>query len=113
MPVWQEAMEIASEIFRLTESLPKKEDYGVTSQIRRAGLSISGNIAEAFGRQHTKEKMNFYFIARGSATETQSHIEYCRRVGYFPESAAAELDARLAQLIHDLNKIIHTLNPSA
>ncbi|MBX2990040.1 MAG: four helix bundle protein [Bacteroidetes bacterium] len=113
MPVWREAMEIAAEVFRLTDGLPKKEDYGVTSQIRRSALSISGNIAEGFGRHHSKDKMNFYYIARGSATETQSHLEYCRRVGYIPETSVATLDVRLSQLIHDINKIIQSLNFSA
>ncbi len=80
MPVWNEAMEIAEEIFRLSESFPKQEDYGLTSQIRRSALSISANIAEAFGRNHTLEKMHFYYYARGSATETQNHLEYAKRV---------------------------------
>jgi len=48
MPVWEEAMNIAAEVFNITEDLPKKEDYGFTSQIRRSALSISANIAEAF-----------------------------------------------------------------
>ena len=80
MPVWQTAMDIAVKTFRLTEKLPRKEDYGLTSQIRRSALSISGNIAEAFGRKHTKNKVNFYYFARGSITETQSHVEYARKV---------------------------------
>ena len=59
MPVWQMAMELAVKIFKLTETLPRKEDYGLTSQIRRAALSIPGNIDEGFGRKHTKDKLNF------------------------------------------------------
>ena len=62
MPVWQDAMQIATKIFKLTEILPKKEDYGFTSQIRRSALSISANIAEAFGRNHTADKINFYYF---------------------------------------------------
>lgn len=50
MPVWQKAMDLAEKIFKLTEKLPKKEDDGLTSQVRDSGLSVSGNIAEAFGR---------------------------------------------------------------
>lgn len=109
MPVWQEAMSIAEAIFRLTEPLPRKEDYGLTSQLRRSALSISANIAEGFGRQHIKDKVNLYFIARGSLTETQSHLEYGRRVEYFDASDAKALDARLAGLLHDLNKLILSL----
>ena len=83
MPIWKEAMQVAELTFRLTDILPKKEDYGLTSQLRRAALSVSGNIAEAFGRYHVSDKINFYYYARGSATETMSHLEYGRRVGYF------------------------------
>ena len=72
MPIWQQAMETAEEIFRLAEKLPKKEDYGLTSQLRRAALSISANIAEAYGREHKLDKINFYYFARGSVTETLS-----------------------------------------
>jgi len=74
MPIWKEAMNIAEQIFTITDNLPRKEDYGFTSQIRRAALSISANIAEAFGRNHTLDKINFYYFARGSLTETQSHL---------------------------------------
>ena len=113
MPVWQTAMDIAVKTFRLTEKLPRKEDYGLTSQIRRSALSISGNIAEAFGRKHTKNKVNFYYFARGSITETQSHVEYARKVGYINSKSSEEIDSRLGMLVHDLNKVIATLNHSS
>ena len=61
MTVWQKAMELAQKVFSLTEGLPRKEDYGLTSQIRRSALSVSGNLAEGFGRQHTKDKFLQYF----------------------------------------------------
>lgn len=64
MPIWREAMGIAEEIFKLTDGFPKKEDYGLTSQLRRSVLSISANIAEAYGRNHTLDKINFYYFAR-------------------------------------------------
>ena len=109
MPIWQEAMNTAEEIFRLTEKLPKREDYGFTSQIRRSALSIPANIAEAFGRNHTLDKINFYYFARGSVTETQSHIEYGKRVGYINNKSANELDEKLKKLYQNLNKLITTL----
>jgi len=71
--------------------LPRKEDYGFTSQIRRSVLCISANIAEAYGRNHTADKVNFYYFARGSVKETQSHLEYGKRVGYFDNKVAEEL----------------------
>jgi four helix bundle protein len=109
MPVWQEAMEITEEIFKLSEKYPKKEDYGLTSQLRRSALSISANIAEAYGRDHTLDKVKFYYYARGSVTETQSHLEYARRVGYTAVDVVQSLDKRLDNIYADLNKIIITL----
>lgn len=109
IPVWKKALDLAQQIFALTEGLPKKEDYGLTSQIRRSALSASGNLAEGFGRHHTKDKMNFYYASRGSLTETKSHLIYAQRVGYLKRD-----DHRLAlKLIDDiwkeLNALIHSL----
>jgi four helix bundle protein len=109
MPVWQSAMNAAESVFRLSDILPKKEDYGLTSQIRRSALSISANIAEAFGREHALEKINFYYFSRGSLTETRSHLDYGQRVGYFNEEMVRELDMDLIALHHDLNKLIQSM----
>ncbi len=112
MPIWKVAMEIAEVIFKLTDNLPRKEDYGFTSQIRRSGLSISANIAEAFGRYHISNKINFYYTARGSLTETQSHLEYGKRVGYIKPNDAESIDKKLEILHRDINKVILTLRKS-
>jgi four helix bundle protein len=112
MPIWEEAMSISEEIFRLSDKFPRKEDYGLTSQLRRSALSISANIAEAFGREHTLDKVHFYYVSRGSVTETQSHIEYAKRVGYVDAKSAGSLDERFSKLYNDLNKIIVTLKSS-
>jgi four helix bundle protein len=112
MPVWQHSLAIAEKIHGLTENLPRKEDYGFTSQIRRSALSISANIAEGYGRHHTLDKMNFYFNARGSLTETQSHLEYAVKVGYIDAADLAQLDTLLTRLYHEINKIIGSLRAS-
>lgn len=111
MPIWNEAMEIAELVFRLTELLPKKEDYGLTSQIRRAALSISANIAEAFGRYHINDKINFYYFSRGSIAETQSHFEYGVRVGYFNQEDVKSIDLKLSNLYESINRLIKSLKP--
>jgi four helix bundle protein len=112
MPVWQSAMVVAEQVFAITDKLPRKEDYGFTAQVRRAALSISANIAEAFGRSHTLDKVNFHFMARGSLTETQSHLEYGKRVGYLAASDAAALSDRLDQVHTELNRVISSLRKS-
>ncbi len=109
MPVWQKAMDIANKIFNLTEKLPKKEDYGLTSQIRRSVLSVSGNIAEGFGRKHTKDKLNFYYDARGSLCETKNHLIYGEKVGYFKASEFNECSSLIDCVWKELNSLIASL----
>jgi four helix bundle protein len=94
MPVWQKGMELAERVFALTETLPKKEDYGLTSQIRRSALSVPGNIAEGFGR--------------GLLAETKSHMIYGFRVGYFQESELSGLLELIANIWEELNKLINS-----
>ena len=109
MPVWGKAMELSVDIFKLTTSLPRSEDYGLTSQIRRSANSVSANIAEGFGRHHNKEKIQFYFIASGSITETQSHLIYGNKIGYFNSNTVEQLFDECSKIRHDLNKIIKSI----
>ncbi len=64
MPVWKKASKIVEDVYALCLKLPKSEDFALSSQLKRAALSIPSNIAEAFGRNHTKDKINFYYFAR-------------------------------------------------
>ena len=109
MPVWQKAMELAKRVFSLTQRLPKKEDYGLTSQIRRSALSVSGNLAEGFGRQHTKDKLNFYYASRGSLAETKSHLIYGQEVGYFMQNDCASAIRLIDEVWKELNALIRSL----
>ncbi len=109
MPVWQKAMELAVSIFKLTEKLPKKEDYGLTSQIRRSALSVSGNISERFGREHTKYKLIYYYNSRGSLSETKNHLIYGQRVEYFTESEFEEHGKLIKEIWKELNSLINSL----
>jgi len=108
MPVWQKAHQLSVDVFQLTIGLPKSEDYGLTSQIRRSSNSIAGNIAEGFGRNTNKDKANFYIIARGSAYETQNHLLYGNKVGYFEAEKTNQLIKDLDNVTHDINKIINS-----
>ena len=109
MPVWQKAMDLAVKIFQLTENLPRKEDYGLVSQIRRSALSISGNLSEGFGRKHTKDKLNFYFNSRGSLAETKNHLIYGRQVGYFNEEEFRNHSNLIEEIWKELNSLISSL----
>lgn len=105
MSVWKAGMAVSVEVFRVSDALPRKEDYGLTSQIRRSSTSISANIAEAFGRSTAADKRKFYDYARGSAFETKSHLYYGKEVGYFKEKDVAKLLQSLDEIIHELNKV--------
>ena len=109
MPVWQKAMELSIQVFKLSSSLPRSEDYGLTSQLRRAANSVSANIAEGFGRNTSKDKSNFYIISRGSAFETQNHLLYGKDVGYFESEISKEIISNYDELIHELNKLLKSL----
>jgi len=109
MAVWQKAMDLAVEVFNLTENLPRKEDYGLTSQIRRSALSVAGNVAEGFGRRHTKDKLNFYYDSRGSLAETKSHLIYGQRVGYFNKEKCNQLKTLVDDIWRELNFLIGSL----
>jgi four helix bundle protein len=102
-------MELAVRVYEITQAFPKKEDYGVTSQLRRAALSVSANIAEAFGRYHRADKLNFYYSSRGSLTETLSHLIYCLRIGYIRDDRFKEVDLLIRNIWKELNRVIVTL----
>ena len=104
MPVWKKSMDLSVCIFKLTESLPKKEDYGLAS-----ALSVPGNIAEGFGRKYTKDKLNFYYDARGSLAETKNHGIYAQRVGYIQKKDHDDLATGIEDIGKELNKLIRSL----
>jgi four helix bundle protein len=109
MPVWQKAMDLAEQVFAITERLPRKEDYGLTAQIRSSALSVSANIAEGFGRHHTKDKLNFYYAARGSLAERKNHLSYGFKVHYFSNSEFTGLVQLIENVWEELNKLIASL----
>jgi four helix bundle protein len=78
LTVWQKARDLAVEVYKLTEEFPQSEIYGLTSQMRRAVISISSNIAESYHRFHAKEKNQFLSIAFGSGSELESQIEIAK-----------------------------------
>lgn len=88
LKVWQESYSLSLAIYNLTKVFPKDEIYGLTSQIRRACVSISANIAEGFNRQTSKEYLQFLFISKGSLQETDfllllsKDLKYCSETKY-------------------------------
>ncbi len=91
---WQKAYDLAIHIYRATDNFPKHEQFGLTSQLRRAAVSVSSNIAEGFGRSSIKEKDQFYSIARGSLVEVQNQLMISKGVGYLEEENYVKLEDR-------------------
>ena len=90
--VWQKADELAFEIYKSTKDFPKEEMYGIISQIRRAALSVSLNIAEGYGRQGRKELKQFVNISLGSLSEVRYLLEFSLRLGYLNKEQFCKLE---------------------
>jgi len=80
--VWQESYALCLDLYRLTRGLPKEEKYGLSSQLRRAAVSIPSNIAEGYGRKTTQEYIQFLYIAYGSECELETQVQLCRDLEY-------------------------------
>ncbi len=112
MPVWQLCSEIVGEVYELSAKLPKCEDYALRGQVRSAAVSITGNIAEGFGRGHTRDKIHFYLFSRGSAYEVISHLLMGVRVKYFSNEEVSTINAKCSRVVEELNRIIKGLQNS-
>lgn len=100
---WKEAHALVLEIYRLSSSFPKEEQFGLTAQLRRAGISITSNIAEGFSRSSLKEKVQFYSMALGSLTEVESQLITANDLGYFKR------DGIMHERLLTVNKLINGL----
>lgn len=108
LTVWQKAHELVLNVYKLTSKLPNEERFGLTSQMRRAAVSIAANIAEGFKKNSKKDKINFYNIAEGSLEELRyyfiliSDLNYCSKTEA-PDKLAEEVSRMLSRLIQSIN----------
>lgn len=105
LKVWQIGRDLTLMMYKLTSGFPKEEVYGMTSQIRRATLSVPANIAEGFGRFHFMDKAKFYLNARGSLCELKSHLLIARELG-FVKNDIDEIFKSIDDLSIKLNNLI-------
>ncbi len=94
---WQEGHKLVVLIYSLTKKFPKEETFGLTSQIRRASVSITSNIAEGFGRHGYKERIQFYYLAHGSLVEVKNQLIIARDVGYLSNPDFLAVSQQLTQ----------------
>ena len=98
LQIWQESVEIVKTVYTLTQSWPKEEIYGLTSQVRRAGVSIPANLAEGLGRGTPREIARFAQIALGSLYELDTLLHLSTELGYSSQDTVVELRERLTAL---------------
>jgi four helix bundle protein len=91
LDVWKMADDLAFQVYMATKGFPKEEIYGITSQIRRAALSVPTNIVEGYSRKGDKELSRFISISLGSLAETKYLIYFSNRLGYFANGEYSEL----------------------
>jgi four helix bundle protein len=91
LDAWKNSHQFVVKIYKKITQLPKEEKYGIVDQLRRASSSISANIAEGFGRFHKKDKIHFYFQARGSLKEVQNFLFLIRDLNYLDKKDIKEL----------------------
>lgn len=106
LTVWQKSMDVVELVFEKTKSFPGSELYGLTSQMKRAAVSIPSNIAEGFGRNSQKEYAQYYSIAYGSALELETQVIIAKRIGYLNDQDFSELVPLLNEVLKMLNRMV-------
>jgi four helix bundle protein len=106
---WQKAMELVETVYTLTRTFPDDERFGLTSQLRRAAVSVPSNIAEGHGRTSTNEYLHHLSIARGSLCEVETQLLIGERLGYLDRhqrETVLSLAGEIGRLIHGLIKAL-------
>ena len=109
--VWRDAMDLAEACYRLTARFPADERFGLTSQIRRASVSIPANIAEGYGRESRASYQQFLRIAQGSLKELETHLLIAQRVGITSNEAVEPLMKQSESVGTLLRLLIRKLSP--
>lgn len=105
LKVWRRAVDLTAEIYQLTKKLPKDEAFGLSSQMKRAAVSIPSNIAEGQGRESFKEYIHFLSIAYGSLCEIETQVEISKRMSFLKEEetvAAEQMIVETAKMLKSL-----------
>ena len=100
--VWQKAMDLVVEVYGVSKGFPPPEQYGLTSQLRRAAVSVPANIAEGSARGSAKDYSNFLAVAKGSLMETETLLMLAIRLGYLKDGDAA----RSLSLVTEVSKML-------
>jgi four helix bundle protein len=105
--VWQKSIELVERIFLLTKAFPTSETYGLTSQMKRAAISIPSNIAEGYGRKSHKEYLQFYAISYGSALELETQLIIARKLAFITNDTYLKNNNLLTEIIKMLYVLVY------
>lgn len=111
LTVWKDGIKLVKNIYEITKTFPNSEIYGLTSQIRRAAVSVPSNIAEGHTRRHTAEFKQFLFIALGSLAEVETQLVIAGELGYIEKELNETIIQSLEVLSKQIRSLISKLNP--
>jgi four helix bundle protein len=109
LKVWQKSYQLCLNIYKLTKGFPKEETYNLTSQIRRAAVSVPSNIAEGYGRKTTPEYIRFLYIAYGSNCELETQILLTGDLGYIKSEQLKNIQEDIGEVERMLKALINSL----
>lgn len=109
LKVWQKAYQLCLEVYKITKGFPREERYGLTSQIRRAAVSVPSNIAEGYGRKTTPEYIRSLYIAYGSNCELDTQISLSGDLGYMRAQEKEMLQRSIGEVERMLKALIKSL----
>jgi four helix bundle protein len=107
--VWQKSKKLTIDLCKATEGFPRNEQFGLTSQTRRAAVSVTANIAEGWGRGSTREYVQCLLIARGSLMELDTHLIIADELNYLQSGHATKFQTQIASVGQMLNRLIQAL----
>jgi four helix bundle protein len=109
LDVWNKSIDLTIDIYKISETFPRAEVYGLTGQMRRAVVSIPSNIAEGAARQTKKEFMNYLHMAQGSLSELDTQLVICSRLGYISTDTYKEIENKTETISKMLTGLIKSL----
>ncbi len=107
--VWQQGIELVDKIYLITDKFPKQELYGLTNQMRRSAVSIPSNISEGFVRNHSREYIQFLYIALGSCAELDTQLVIAKNRNYVTQGKYSELTEYINHEIRMLVSLINSI----
>ena len=111
LEIWRDGIELVKDIYAITLKFPKDEVYGLTSQLRRAAVSVPANIAEGHGRGTKKDFRQFLYITKGSLQELNTLLYVARLLNYIEEATSQRIQFQILSLVRRVSSLIKNLVP--